>query len=209
MLKSTGSTTSCGRRSRWGPRSTAAHLLCPSCNHDDSRVIDSRDSGDGIRRRRECTKCGRRFTTYERIQTRVLLVRKSDGRQEEFDRDKLWSSVTKACVKRPLPTGTIEKIVQEIESALSDSGRAEVPSRAIGEMVIERLKKLDAVAYIRFASVYRDFRDIERFKDEIEAILEPEAEPEESGSSQLSFLEDEEVMPAPRRRRGRPRRQPE
>ena len=182
-------------------------MFCPSCNHDDSRVIDSRDSGDGIRRRRVCVGCGRRFTTYERIQTRVMIVRKSDGRREEFNRDKLWGSVTKACVKRPLPTGIIEKIVQEIESALAESGRAEVSSRAIGEMVIERLKKLDAVAYIRFASVYRDFRDIERFKDEIEAILEPSADLGESVSGQMSFLEDAKVMPAtPRRRRGRPRK---
>ena len=176
---------------------------CPFCNHDDSKVIDSRDSGDGIRRRRECARCGLRFTTYERVQSRALLVVKRDERREEFSRDKLWASLTKACAKRPLPVGTLEKVMQEIEAELADLGRTEVPSRVIGEMLMERLKGLDRVAYIRFASVYRDFRDIETFKEEIDALLEP-PEPAEAPSNQLTFLEDEEVMP-PRRRRGRRR----
>ncbi len=176
-------------------------MHCPSCNHDDSKVIDSRDSGDGIRRRRECMKCAVRFTTYERVQTRVLMVSKGDGRREEFNHDKLWSGLTKACAKRPLPTGSVDKLVQEVETDLVESGRAEIPSRAIGEMVMDRLKNLDRVAYIRFASVYRDFKDIETFKEEVEALLEPEEVTEPS--NQLSFLEDEQIMPR-RRRRGRP-----
>jgi transcriptional repressor NrdR len=178
-------------------------MHCPFCNHIDSKVIDSRDSGDGIRRRRECLQCGLRHTTYERVQTRALMVSKRDGRREEFHRDKLWASLTKACAKRPLPTGSIEKALQEIEGQLADSGRAEVPSKAIGELVMERLKKMDRVAYIRFASVYRDFRDIETFKEEIEALLEP-GKTQGAPDNQLSFLDDEEVLTAPRRRRGRP-----
>ena len=180
-------------------------MYCPHCEHNESRVIDSRDSGDGVRRRRECLRCGLRHTTYERVQTRALLVTKRDGRREEFDRDKLWTSLTKACAKRPLPTGSLEKVVAEIETQLGDAGRAEIPSKAIGEFVVERLKRLDRVAYIRFASVYRDFRDIETFKEAIDALLEPEKAPAEP-SNQLSFLEEEEVLPTRRRRRGRPPR---
>ena len=183
-------------------------MNCPFCNHNDSKVIDSRDSGDGIRRRRECTQCGLRFTTYERVQSRALLVIKRDGRREEFNRDKLWTSLTKACAKRPLPVGSVEKALQEIEAVLSELGKPEVNSKVIGEMVMERLKSLDRVAYIRFASVYRDFRDIETFKEEIDALLEPKesmAEP----SSQLSFLADEaDPLPARRRRRVPRRSQP-
>ena len=178
-------------------------MHCPYCNHNDSKVIDSRDSGDGIRRRRECLQCGLRHTTYERLQTRALMVSKRDGRREEFHRDKLWASLTKACAKRPLPTGSIEKALQEIERQLADSGRTEVPSKAIGELVMERLKKMDRVAYIRFASVYRDFRDIETFKEEIDALLEP-GQTQGVPENQLSFLDDEEVLTPARRRRGRP-----
>ena len=180
-------------------------MLCPYCTDPDSKVIDSRDAGDGVRRRRECLRCGLRFTTYEYVQSRVMQVVKNDERREEFDREKLWVSLTKACAKRPLAIGTIEKVVADIESNLANSGRAEISSRIIGEMVMERLKDLDRVAYIRFASVYRDFRDIESFKEEIEALLEP-PEPQVP-SNQLSFLEEETIPTPPRRRRARrPRR---
>ena len=177
-------------------------MLCPFCEHTDSKVIDSRDTAGGIRRRRECLQCGLRFTTYERVQTRALMIVKQDGRREEYIRDKLWVSLTKACAKRPLATGTIEKVADDIEAWLSNAGRAEVPAKMIGEMVVERLRDLDRVAYIRFASVYRDFRDIESFKEEIDALLEPR---EVGGvpSNQLSFLEDETPALPPRRRRGR------
>ena len=183
-------------------------MLCPFCGHDDSKVIDSRNAGDGIRRRRECLRCGLRFTTYEGVQTRSLLVIKRDGRREEFTREKLWVSLTKACAKRPLPIGSIEKVMDEIEAQLADTGRAEIPSKVIGEMVIERLKNLDRVAYIRFASVYRDFRDIESFKEEIEALLEPR-ESSAKPRNQLSFLDEIEediLLLSPRRRGRRPKR---
>ena len=176
-------------------------MFCPFCNNDNSKVIDYRDSGDSIRRRRECLRCGLRFTTYERVQTRALLVAKRDGRREEFDREKLWASVKSACAKRPLPIGSIEKIIDEIETQLSNAGRAEIPSRSIGELVMERLRDLDRVAYIRFASVYRDFRDIESFKEEVEALLDPTQSSEES--SQLSFLQEDELIAPGKRKRGR------
>ena len=176
-------------------------MFCPFCNNDNSKVIDSRDSGDSIRRRRECLRCGLRFTTYERVQTRALLVAKRDGRREEFDREKLWASVKSACAKRPLPIGSIEKIIDEIETQLSNAGRAEIPSRSIGELVMERLRDLERVAYIRFASVYRDFRDIESFKEEVEALLDPSQSSEES--SQLSFLQEDELIAPGKRKRGR------
>lgn len=182
-------------------------MYCPFCGESNSKVIDSRDSGDGIRRRRECLSCARRYTTYERVQMRSLIVAKRDGRREEFDREKLWTSVTKACTKRPLPLGSIEKALDEIEADLSDSGRAEITSRNIGELVMDRLKGMDRVAYIRYASVYRDFRDIESFQEEIEALI-GDHEPEEGvPENQLSLLEDD-TPPAlpPRRRRRRPKR---
>ena len=125
-------------------------MLCPYCDHSDSRVIDSRDSGDGIRRRRECSECDRRFTTYERVQMRSVMVVKRDGRREEFEREKLFTSLSKACAKRPLPVGSIEKVLDEVEGRVTESGRAEVSSRAVGEMVMEKIKDLDRVAYIRF-----------------------------------------------------------
>ena len=184
-------------------------MHCPYCDNDDSKVIDSRDAGDGIRRRRECLRCGLRFTTYEHVQTRTLLIVKRDGRREEFDRDKLYASLTKACAKRPLPIGSIEKVIADIETQLANLGRAEVPSKAIGELVMERLKNLDRVAYIRYASVYRDFRDIESFKEEVDSLLEP---PEPTGvtSNQLPLLDPKEEDPplTPRRRRGRRPKRP-
>ena len=176
-------------------------MICPYCNYNDSKVIDSRNAGGGIRRRRECLQCGLRFTTYERVQARALQVIKRDGRREEFDRDKLWASLTKACAKRPFSVGSIDKVVDDIESNLVNVGRAETPSNVIGEMVMDRLWNLDRVAYIRFASVYRDFRDIESFKQEVDALLEPPS-PEEEPSNQLSFLEEETPAASPSSRRG-------
>ena len=141
----------------------------------------------------------------ERSQTRTLTMVKQDGRREEFSRDKLLASITKACAKRPLPIGTIAKAVDEIESALVESGKAEIPSHGVGELVMGRLKGMDRVAYIRYASVYRDFKDIETFKEEVDALLEPAA-PRHEPSPQLSLLKDEPPVLPVRRRRGRPRR---
>ncbi len=146
-------------------------MTCPYCKHSNSKVTDSRDSGDSIRRRRECAGCGRRYTTYEYVQTRAVQVVKRDGRRENFQRDKLFASLSKACAKRPLAVGSIEKMVDNIEGRVIESGRAEVSYRTIGELVMERLGDIDRVAYIRFASVYRDFRDIESFREAIDDLL--------------------------------------
>ena len=162
-------------------------MNCPYCGHTDSKVVDSRDVNDGIRRRRQCLSCGARFTTYERMQTASLFVMKKDGRREEFSRDKLLSGIRKACEKRPLPTGTVDKIVDDIETAVYQMGRQEVPTAVIGDMVIERLKGLDYIAYIRFASVYRAFTDITDLKQEVDTLVSAEA-PQPAG--QLPLLPD-------------------
>ena len=181
-------------------------MLCPYCGHKESHVIDSRDAGDGIRRRRECLQCGLRFTTYERVQTTALMVVKRDGRREEFNRDKLLNSIRLACAKRPLPTGAIDRAVNDIEAHLQKLGRAEIPTPTIGEMVVERLKSLDRVAYIRFASVYRDFADLETFKEEVDAMLSArEAAARQAPENQPTLFPLDNGLPAPRlRRRGRP-----
>ncbi|MBI4339488.1 MAG: transcriptional repressor NrdR [Chloroflexi bacterium] len=184
-------------------------MLCPHCGHNDSRVIDSRDAADGIRRRRECLQCGQRFTTYERVQTNALLVVKRDGRREAFQRDKLFNSVRLACAKRPLPIGALDRLVNDMERQLLRSGRAEVASSTIGELVMERLKALDRVAYIRYASVYRSFADLETFKAELERELAAREAVGAAPQSQPPLFPLEEPPPLvvpERRRRGRPRK---
>jgi len=145
-------------------------MRCPYCGELKSRVIDSRPMGDGVRRRRKCANCGARFTTYERIQPRNIFVVKKDGRREEYDRDKLYAGIRKACEKRPLPTGAIDKLVDNIEAEIYKAGKAEVPGSSIGDLVMEGLKKLDHIAYIRFASIYREFTDITDLKEEIDNL---------------------------------------
>jgi len=145
-------------------------MKCPYCSHPDSRVIDSRESSEGIRRRRQCENCSQRFTTYERLQPVVLFVVKKDQRREEFSKEKLLSGLRKACEKRPLPASRVEQMAEEIENELLALGRAEVSSSIIGDMVMEKLKKLDKIAYIRFASVYRDFTDIDALKSELDTL---------------------------------------
>ncbi|MEE8442420.1 MAG: transcriptional regulator NrdR [Dehalococcoidia bacterium] len=181
-------------------------MLCPYCGHKNSHVIDSRDAGDGIRRRRECLQCSLRFTTYERVQATALLVVKRDGRREEFNRDKMLSSVRLACAKRPLPTGAIDRAVNDIEARLQKLGRAEIPTSTIGEMVAERLKGLDRVAYIRFASVYRDFADLETFREEVDSMISArEAAARQVPENQPALFPLDVDLPGPRpRRRGRP-----
>ena len=183
-------------------------MHCPYCGHSDSRVIDSRDAGDGIRRRRECVACEQRYTTYEYIQMRSIMVVKRDGRREEFQREKLFSSLTKACAKRPLPVGSIDKVVDEIERQLTESGRAEFSSRAIGEAVMARLADLDRVAWVRFASVYRDFRDIESFKEAIDALLEPEPADYKSNPEQFTLIDEDSIPPLRNGRRPRRTQRP-
>ncbi|MBI4285205.1 MAG: transcriptional repressor NrdR [Chloroflexi bacterium] len=146
-------------------------MNCPYCSHDSSKVVDSRSVDDGIRRRRECLGCRARFTTYERRQPAGLFVIKKDRRREEFSREKLLGGIRKACEKRPLPTGAIDKIVEDIEAELYQTGKAEIPSTKIGEMVMEKLKGLDYIAYIRFASVYRAFADITALKQEVDTLV--------------------------------------
>ncbi len=144
-------------------------MRCPYCGYEDSKVIDSRDVNEAIRRRRECLECGARFTTYERLQTVALLVIKKDGRREEFSREKVISGVRKACAKRPVSQETIEQMVDDIEDRLRKSGKGEVATSLIGDMVMERLRQLDGIAYIRFASVYHSFADVEEVREEADA----------------------------------------
>ncbi len=146
-------------------------MYCLNCGYSESKVIDSRDLSQGVRRRRECLHCRSRFTTYERVQRANLFVLKKDGRREEFNRDKLLTGIRKACQKRPLPTGMIDKMVDDIEAELYRQGRAEVPSPVIGDIVIERLRNMDHIAYLRFASVYREFADITALKEEVDTLL--------------------------------------
>lgn len=147
-------------------------MNCPFCTSSDSRVIDTRSAEGGIRRRRECENCGRRFTTYERVAPLRLMVIKQDGRREPFDRDKIMGGIEAACAKRPIETGAIEELVGGIESELYHRGSREVTSREIGEMVMQNLRKLDEVAYIRFATIYRRFADVEDLANEIENLME-------------------------------------
>jgi transcriptional repressor NrdR len=149
-------------------------MKCPYCDNPDTKVVDSRptDEGQAIRRRRECEDCGRRFTTYEKIEEIPLIVVKKDGRRQVFDRNKVRSGIIRACEKRPVPMGEIEKIVTEIEKGLSNLMLKEMDSTIIGEYVMEQLKDLDDVAYVRFASVYRQFTDAESFRSEVEKLLD-------------------------------------
>lgn len=146
-------------------------MKCPYCGRTDSRVIDTREVGEAIRRRRECQGCEQRFTTYEQIAQVNLLVVKRDGRREPFDRQKLFEGIRRACAKRPVSTEIIEQMVTSIETKLYNLGKAEVPSRSIGELVIERLREVDEVAYVRFASVYRSFSDLETLKREVDDLM--------------------------------------
>lgn len=148
-------------------------MRCPFCNFSESKVIDSRPAEEGstIRRRRECLSCGKRFTTYEIMERLPLLVVKKDGRRQSFDKVKILNGMVRACEKRPVPMAALEKIADDIEQELQNSLEREVSSVEIGEMVMNRLKDLDEVAYVRFASVYRQFRDINTFMDELNKLL--------------------------------------
>lgn len=147
-------------------------MKCPHCGEDRSRVIDTRATGDGIRRRRECEACGKRFTTYEHVAASLIIL-KSDGRREPYDRQKLMHGVLTACAKRPIPQAAIEDMVDSIEDELSATGRAEVKSSVIGSQVLEHLKRLDPMAYIRFAMVYMQMSDLEAVQEHISRMLKP------------------------------------
>ena len=148
-------------------------MKCPFCGHAEDKVVDSRESreGEAIRRRRQCLGCRRRFTTYERIDEIPYMVVKKDGRREKFDRQKVLAGLLRACEKRPISMGKLESIVNEAEALVVESTDRERSTREIGQLLMERLKKLDKVAYVRFASVYQDFKDIREFMDELKGLL--------------------------------------
>lgn len=146
-------------------------MNCPYCMNEELKVLDKRDADDkSIRRRRECLKCGKRFTTYERVESADLIVVKKGGGHERFDRDKLKGGILKACEKRPITNERIEKILDGIETELRNEDRVEIPSKRIGQLVMRRLKRIDKVAYMRFASVYREFADLESFENELKKL---------------------------------------
>jgi transcriptional repressor NrdR len=148
-------------------------VKCPFCSNLDDKVIDSREArtGDLIRRRRECLRCERRFTTYERIDEIPYMVIKKDGRRERFDRQKVLQGLLKACEKRPVPTGKLEALVDEVERGVHEAKERELTTTELGEVLMSRLKKLDKVAYVRFASVYLDFKDVKEFMSELKGLL--------------------------------------
>ncbi len=151
-------------------------MRCPYCGKEDNRVIDSRpvEDNNSIRRRRICDSCGRRFTTYEKVETIPIVVIKKDNNREPYDRSKIEGGILRACHKRPVSMNQIKKTVDEIEAEIFDREEKEIPSAAIGEMVMSRIHDLDPVAYVRFASVYREFKDVETFMDELEKVLKAE-----------------------------------
>ncbi len=151
-------------------------MKCPFCDYYETKVIDSRptDEGQAIRRRRECIRCFRRFTTYEKVESMPLIIVKKDGTREAYDRNKILNGILKACEKRPVPLSTIEEMVDEIERELYNSMEKEITSQHIGEMVMNKLRDIDEVSYVRFASVYRQFKDINTFMDELKKLLNEE-----------------------------------
>ena len=151
-------------------------MRCPTCNFNGTRVLDSRpvDEGRSIRRRRECEECQHRFTTFERVEDNPILVVKKEGAREEFSKDKMLRGLIKACEKRPVSLSQLEDIINSIERELKNSGTSEIPSEVLGEMVMEHLSKVDEVAYVRFASVYRQFKDINVFIDELKDLINKE-----------------------------------
>jgi transcriptional repressor NrdR len=175
-------------------------VRCPSCGAGDTRVVDSRDLDDSatIRRRRECNVCSARFTTYERVESARLTVLKSTGERQEFDRQKLAAGLEKALTRRPVPAGAAENAADEIEAALRSQGINEVPSSRIGEMAMEKLRQLDHIAYIRFASVYQSFEDIAQLKREVDALHAARAEPT-PGQTSLELVPNARRQTAPLR----------
>lgn len=148
-------------------------MKCPYCEHSESKVIDSRESKNGlrIRRRRECLACKKRFTTYEKVEEIPYMIIKKDGQRQPFDSQKLLRGLLKACEKRPVPLAKLEEIVEEVESMLQEQSEKEMKASVIGKFMMKRLKELDKVAYVRFASVYREFKDVVEFKQELESLL--------------------------------------
>ena len=149
-------------------------MKCPFCSHDNTRVIDSRpaEENNSIRRRRACDECGKRFTTYEKIETIPLIIIKKDNNRETYDRSKIEAGVLRACHKRPISANQINQLIDEVETEIFNMEEKEIPSAVIGELVMNKLKDLEAVAYVRFASVYREFKDVNTFVEELKSILD-------------------------------------
>lgn len=167
-------------------------MKCPFCGHESDRVVDSREAkeGESIRRRRECVKCGKRYTTYERIDEIPYMVVKKDGRREKFDRQKVLNGLLRACEKRPISMGKLEQIVNEAESFVVDSPERERKTTEVGELIMSRLRRYDKVAYVRFASVYLDFKDVKEFMSELKELLDtkdapPAAKPAPKSSAKV------------------------
>ncbi len=159
-------------------------MKCPYCGTRASRVVDTREAGDGIRRRRECASCEQRFTTYERVHSAPVMVIKRDGRREPFDREKLLQGVHIACAKRPVTVEDVEELADGVESHIRSLGKSEVSSQVVGEQVVARLQQIDDVAYVRFASVYRRFADVESLAQEIESLLTRQSQEKGNKKSQ-------------------------
>lgn len=177
-------------------------MKCPYCGFYDSRVIDSRDIGDSIRRRRQCIGCSGRFTTYERMQKIGLYVIKKDKRRELFDKNKLLTGIRKAFEKRPIAAHVIEQLADDIETELYNQGKQEIPSAVIGDMVMESLKQIDHIAYIRFASVYREFADITRLKQEVDNLAITSGKISQP-STQLALLPESGIKVTIKKGRGK------
>ena len=161
-------------------------MRCPFCENEETKVVDSRVGVEGVKRRRECIRCGLRFSTSERIQMNPMVVVKQDGRREEFNRDKIRGGDLAACAKRAVSVETIERLISDIEKELEHLAKTEAPSSLIGVMVMEQLRTLDHVAYVRFASVYRNFQDIENFAEEVELLRQASLDPSSSGKSRTN-----------------------
>ncbi|MCS7296380.1 MAG: transcriptional regulator NrdR [Chloroflexota bacterium] len=175
-------------------------MRCPFCRYRDTRVTDSRMTDDGIRRRRQCVACGERFTTLETIQRAAVQIIKRDGRREDFNREKLLAGLRRACTKRNIPAAELEAIVAEIEAKIVAEGKPEVPSSVVGELAMDALRKLDHIAYIRFASVYRAFADLEELKEALRALEEGRVPTAEERMLQLPLIQDAEGLVPPRPR---------
>lgn len=175
-------------------------MRCPFCRYRDTRVTDSRMTDDGIRRRRQCIACGERFTTLETVQRAAVQVVKRDGRREDFNREKLLAGLRRACTKRNIPAAELEAIVAEIEARVMAEGKPEVPSSVVGELAMDALRKLDHIAYIRFASVYRAFADLEELKEALRALEEGRVPTAEERMLQLPLIDEatSDVPPRPR-----------
>ncbi|MBQ9421699.1 MAG: transcriptional repressor NrdR [Lachnospiraceae bacterium] len=161
-------------------------MKCPFCSSDDTKVIDSRpaDENTSIRRRRQCEACGKRFTTYEKLETMPMMVIKKDNSRESYDRSKIESGIVRSCHKRPVSTEEISNLIDEIENEIFTLGEKEIPTSIIGEKVMKKLKDLDEVAYVRFASVYREFKDVNTFIDEIGKLLKTEKKTRTRGNGE-------------------------